>query len=80
MLRSDSTDLTSLNDREDRLAVVIRNWWQPTVLFTLRPLWCARTNYAKLAYNAVGDWLEGAGVAGRRRAFEAWTSNTFRIA
>jgi len=57
-----STDLTSLNDREDRLAVVIELVVAADGALRSSDLYGARVhNYAKLAYNAVGDWLEGRG-------------------
>jgi len=55
-----STDLTSLNDGEDRLALVI----EATVARDGRVIGsdiyrAAVRNKAKLAYNAVGAWLDG---------------------
>ena len=57
-----STDLTSLADRQDRLAVVI----ELTVgadgsLAGSEVYRAAVTNHAKLAYDAVAGWLEGTG-------------------
>jgi exoribonuclease-2 len=57
-----STDLTSLLDGQDRLAIVIeirlRDSGQPPETEVYR----ARIrNHAKLAYNATGAWLEGRG-------------------
>lgn len=57
-----STDLTSLNYESDRLAVVIEmvvtgdGTLQSSDIY--RAVVC---NHAKLAYNGVGDWLEGKG-------------------
>jgi VacB/RNase II family 3'-5' exoribonuclease len=57
-----STDLTSLNDREDRLAVVIEMVVASDGVLRSSDVYGARVhNYAKLAYNAVGEWLEGRG-------------------
>ena len=66
-----STDLTSLNEGEDRLAVVIQfdvhadgNLSDPTVFRALVH------NRAKLTYDAVGSWLEDKGPA--PAAIAAW--------
>jgi len=57
-----STDLTSLNDRQDRLAVVIDMLVASDGALRSSDVYGARVhNYAKLAYNAVGDWLEERG-------------------
>jgi VacB/RNase II family 3'-5' exoribonuclease len=57
-----STDLTSLNDGEDRLAVVIQFVVSPDGEVKAGELYGARVhNRAKLAYNAVGAWLIGDG-------------------
>ncbi len=57
-----STDLTSLNDREDRLALVIEMGVAVDGSIRSSNVYGARVrNYAKLAYHAVGDWLEGRG-------------------
>lgn len=55
-----STDLTSLNENEDRMAMVVKILMNKTgeiENFTIFP--AIVHNHAKLAYNAVGDWLEG---------------------
>src|SRR5262249_26277045 len=55
-----STDLTSLNGGEDRLAIVIEVVISPDGSVGKSDVYGARVhNYAKLAYNAVGDWLQG---------------------
>ena len=57
-----STDLTSLNDREDRLAVVIEMVVATDGTLRSSDVYGARViNHAKLAYHGVGDWLEGSG-------------------
>jgi exoribonuclease-2 len=55
-----STDLTSLNDGQDRAALVIEITVEPDG--NVRETGVSRAlvrNHAKLAYNAVGVWLEG---------------------
>lgn len=55
-----STDLTSLLEDGDRLAVVVEMDIQPDGTIRRSDLYRALLrNHAKLAYNAVGDWLEG---------------------
>jgi exoribonuclease-2 len=57
-----STDLTSLNDREDRLAVVIEFVVSRDGELSSTDVYRALVhNHAKLAYNAVGAWLAGDG-------------------
>ena len=57
-----STDLTSLNDGEDRLAVVIEVVVSPAGEVKAGDLYGALVhNRAKLAYHAVGAWLAGEG-------------------
>ena len=57
-----STDLTSLNDHQDRLAVVIEFVVAPGGEVTASDMYGAVVrNQAKLAYNAVGAWLAGEG-------------------
>ena len=57
-----STDLTSLADRQDRLAVVIEFVVSTDGGLKSSDLYGAMVNNkAKLAYNAVGAWLAGAG-------------------
>ena len=54
-----STDLTSLNDRQDRLSVVVELLVAPDGNVKTSDVYGARVrNRAKLAYNAVGAWLE----------------------
>jgi VacB/RNase II family 3'-5' exoribonuclease len=57
-----STDLTSLADRQDRLSIVIEFVVSPDGAVASSDVYGATvTNHAKLAYHAVGAWLEGAG-------------------
>jgi exoribonuclease-2 len=57
-----STDLTSLNDRQDRLAIVIDMVVAADGEVRSSDVYGARVrNQSKLAYHAVGDWLEGKG-------------------
>ena len=57
-----STDLTSLNDHQDRLSVVVQFVVSPAGELSDADVYRARVrNHAKLAYNAVGAWLEGEG-------------------
>src|SRR5262245_16208504 len=57
-----STDLTSLNDGEDRLALVIEATVAQDGRVIASDIYRASVrNKAKLAYNAVGAWLEGTG-------------------
>jgi VacB/RNase II family 3'-5' exoribonuclease len=55
-----STDLTSLNEKEDRLAVVVEMLVKSDGTVGGSTIYRAAVrNHAKLAYNAVGAWLEG---------------------
>jgi exoribonuclease-2 len=57
-----STDLTSLNDHQDRLAVVVELVVSPDGQAKASDVYGAVVNNkAKLAYNAVGAWLAGEG-------------------
>jgi VacB/RNase II family 3'-5' exoribonuclease len=57
-----STDLTSLNEAEDRLAVVTEFVVARTGDITAPDVYGALArNHAKLTYNAVGAWLAGTG-------------------
>lgn len=59
-----STDLTSLNPDEDRPAVVVEMTVDAQGTLQASELYRARvTNHAKLAYNSVAAWLDGAGAA-----------------
>src|SRR5918999_232032 len=55
-----STDLTSLNEGEDRLAVVVEMEIRPDGAVERRDIYRALVhNHAKLAYERVADWLGG---------------------
>jgi VacB/RNase II family 3'-5' exoribonuclease len=57
-----STDLTSLVDQQDRLAVVVEMTVDRDGGVSASEVYRAAVrNHAKLAYNAVGAWLEGRG-------------------
>ena len=57
-----STDLTSLNDHEDRLAIVIEMVISDAGEMLSSDIYRALVrNHAKLVYNSVGAWLEGKG-------------------
>ena len=57
-----STDLTSLNAQQDRLAVVTELVFSADAHLTSSTIYRARVhNFAKLAYDSVAEWLEGKG-------------------
>lgn len=59
-----STDLTSLNENQDRAAVVIEFVVGKDGVIGAHSIYRARLrNHAQLAYNAVGAWLEGKAAA-----------------
>lgn len=58
-----STDLTSLNFNQDRLAIVVEMVIGADGSLEDSDIYRARVlNHAKLAYNSVGSWLEGNGI------------------
>jgi len=64
-----STDLTSLKDGEDRLAIVVEMVVNGDGLIDTSGLYPAAVhNHAKLAYNSVAAWLDGAGPLPERMA------------
>jgi VacB/RNase II family 3'-5' exoribonuclease len=64
-----STDLTSLGEGEDRLAIVVELTVEADGEVSHSDVYRALVrNQAKLAYNAVGAWLEGKGAAPARLA------------
>ena len=59
-----STDLTSLNQDQDRVAVVADMVFEPDGSLVTSDLYRARVrNQGKLAYRSVGAWLDGKGTA-----------------
>ncbi len=59
-----STDLTSLNEDKDRLAIVLEMTIEKGGRVQAFDVYRAIVrNHAKLAYNAVAEWLEGRGAA-----------------
>ena len=58
-----STDLTSLNAGQERLALVTEMVFDADAALLQFTLYRARVrNHAKLAYDAVSDWIDGAGA------------------
>ena len=75
-----STDLTSLNEGEDRLAVVVDMTTEANGSVTASEVYAARVrNQAKLAYNAVAAWLDGAGPAPAPLASVAGLADQIRM-
>lgn len=67
-----STDLTSLNENQDRAAVVIEFVVGADGVIGAHAIYQARVrNRAQLAYNGVGAWLEGKGDAPAKVAASA---------
>jgi exoribonuclease-2 len=55
-----STDLTSLNEGQERLAIVVEMLVAADGNIEAEDVYRARVfNHAKLAYNSVAAWLEG---------------------
>ena len=64
-----STDLTSLNEGQDRLAVVVEMIVAGDGSISAPAIYRALVhNRAQLTYNGVGPWLEGTGVRRRPRS------------
>lgn len=64
-----STDLTSLGEGEDRMAIVVELTVEADGQVSQSDVYRAQVrNQAKLAYNGVGAWLEGKGAAPDRLA------------
>src|SRR5580765_2685897 len=62
-----STDLTSLNENQDRIAVVADMVFESDGSLATSDLYRAQVrNHAKLAYRSVAAWLDGEGAAPRR--------------
>ena len=58
-----STNLTSLNANEDRVALVIEMIFSPDGSLQSSDVYQARVcNHAKLTYNSITGWLDGSGV------------------
>ncbi len=58
-----STNLTSLNEKEDRISMVVKMKLNSDGEIEESSIFPALVhNYAQLAYNAIGDWLEGKGA------------------
>jgi len=75
-----STDLTSLAESEERLAIVIEMAITPEGAVTSSDIYRARVlNRAKLAYNSVAAWLEGAAPAPPKLAAMAGLEEQLRI-
>jgi VacB/RNase II family 3'-5' exoribonuclease len=75
-----STDLTSLAEGQDRLAVVIDMTVNVDGTLSASELYRARVrNRAKLAYNGVGAWLAGRGPAPARLAAVPGLDQQLRI-
>ena len=75
-----STNLTSLAEGQDRLAVVIDMWVNPDGTMRASELYRALVrNHAKLAYNGVGAWLTGGGAAPARLAAVPGLDQQLRI-
>ena len=75
-----STDLTSLGEGQERLAIVIEMVVAPDGAHTGSSVYRAVVlNRAKLAYNAVAVWLEGRGPAPQRLAAVAGLDEQLRV-
>jgi exoribonuclease-2 len=75
-----STDLTSLNFNSDRLSIVIEMVIGADGSLLDSNIYRARVrNYAKLAYNSVGAWLEGNGVVPEEIRAASGLSENLRV-
>lgn len=75
-----STDLTSLNEGEERLAMVVDMTVSADGIVAAEDVYRARVlNRAKLAYNALAAWLEGEGPAPEKLAAVAGLEEKLRI-
>ncbi|MEP7084248.1 MAG: RNB domain-containing ribonuclease, partial [Betaproteobacteria bacterium] len=75
-----STDLTSLDEQQERLAIVIEMTVAADGAISAGDVYRARVfNRAKLAYNSVAEWLEGTGPAPERLAAVAGLEEQLRI-
>jgi len=75
-----STDLTSLNEDQERLAVVVDMVVSADGEVTDSEIYRAKVlNHAKLAYNAVADWIEGKAPAQGRVATTPGVAQQLRL-
>ena len=75
-----STDLTSLGEDQDRLALVVDLRFAPDGSLAASELYAAQVrNHAKLAYNGVAAWLEGKGPAPARVAASPALAENLRL-
>lgn len=75
-----STDLTSLNEHQDRLAVVVEVQVKADGALGIYTLYSAYVNnHAKLAYNSVAAWLDGTGIMPERIARQADLEEQVRL-
>ena len=75
-----STGLTSLNPDEERLAVVMEMVIDAQGVLQASDIYRARvTNHAKLAYNSVAAWMDGAGAAPEALATVAGLEENLRL-
>ena len=75
-----STDLTSLNEDEERLAIVIEMMVHADGALGRSDVYRARVvNHAKLAHDGVGAWLEGKGRAPGRVATQPGLDEQLRL-
>jgi VacB/RNase II family 3'-5' exoribonuclease len=75
-----STDLTSLNENQDRIAVVADMVFEADGAIATSDLYRARVrNHAKLAYRSVAAWLEGEGAAPPRVTEVAGLDENLRL-
>ena len=75
-----STDLTSLNEDQDRVAVVADMVFEADGSLAASDLYRARVrNHAKLAYRSLAAWLDGQGPAPRRVLEVAGLAENLRL-
>ncbi len=75
-----STDLTSLNENADRLALVVEMVVAPDGLVETSEVYRALVhNHAKLAYRSVAAWLDGSGAVPDRSAKTAGLDEQLRM-
>src|SRR5437588_557927 len=75
-----STDLTSLREGQERLAVVVEMVTDPDGAVVRSDLyWATVVNHARLAYHAVAPWLAGQGPAPPRVAAVPGLADQLRL-